>query len=289
MFPCEARARPIARPSAHEMVVPGPPSYDVLMPWPGGQLEDKVVLVSGGASDIGRATALRLAGGGAAVAIGDVSIDGAAAVAESVERAGGRAIGVQCDVRQEESVAAFVAQAVAAFGAVHAIDHNAAWSHPRLDTDAVGVDLGVWDRVIEITTRGALLLARHAIPVMAEGGGGSIVMISSGTSTIGESTRVAYGAAKAALNQLTRHLAVRYGREGIRANAIAPGFILTETASNLVPEDVQTRLAEANPMRRLGTPDDIARVVAFLCSDDAAYVNGQILHVDGGHQIAGMM
>ena len=94
---------------------------------------------------------------------------------------------------QREPVAAFVESAVAEFGGVDAIDHNAAWSHPRLDTDAVGVDLGVWERAIEITTRGALLLARHAIPVMTEGGGGSIVTISSGTSTVGESTRVAYG------------------------------------------------------------------------------------------------
>jgi NAD(P)-dependent dehydrogenase (short-subunit alcohol dehydrogenase family) len=268
------------------MVAPGRCSYDVPM---GGQLEGKVVLLSGGASDIGRATALRLAGSGAAVVVGDVSAEGAASVADDVEHAGGRAIGVPCDVRREESLVAFVERAVSAFGGIDAIDHNAAWSHPRLDTDAVGVDLGVWERAIEITTRGALLLARHAIPVMAASGGGSIVMISSGTSTIGESTRVAYGVAKAALNQLTRHLAVRYGRDGIRANAIAPGFILTETAAAQVPIDVQARLAEANPTRRLGTPDDIARVVAVLCSADAAYVNGQVLHVDGGHQIAGMM
>ena len=173
----------------------GPPT---MAPWRrGGQLDGKIVLVSGGASDIGRATALRLAGAGAAVVVGDVSIDGAASVAEEVEGAGGRAIGVLCDVRREESVAAFVERAVAEFGTVDAVDHNAAWSHPRLDTDAVGVDLGVWERAIEITTRGALLLARHAIPVMAAGGGGSIVTISSGTSTIGESTRVAYGVAKA--------------------------------------------------------------------------------------------
>jgi NAD(P)-dependent dehydrogenase (short-subunit alcohol dehydrogenase family) len=94
---------------------------------------------------------------------------------------------------------------------------------------------------------------------------------------------------KAALNQLTRHLAVRYGREGIRANAIAPGFIVTATAAANVPDDVQQRLAGANPLRRLGTPDDIARVVVFLCSDASGYLNGQVLHVDGGHQIAGMM
>jgi NAD(P)-dependent dehydrogenase (short-subunit alcohol dehydrogenase family) len=271
------------------MVAPGWPSYDGRMAPARGQLDGKIVLVSGGASDIGRATALRLAGAGAAVVVGDVSIDGAMSVAEEVEATGGRAIGLLCDVRREDSVVDFVQRAVSEFGTVDAVDHNAAWSHPRLDTDAVGVDLGVWQRAIEITTRGALLLARHAIPVMAAGGGGSIVAISSGTSTIGESTRVAYGVSKAALNQLTRHLAVRYGRDGIRANAIAPGFILTQTASTQVPADVQVRLAEANPTRRLGTPDDIARVVVFLCSDDAAYINGQVLHVDGGHQIAGMM
>jgi len=254
-----------------------------------GLLAGKVIVLSGGASDIGRATASSLAAEGAAVAIGDVGPDRAASVADAIEAEGGRAIGVECDVRDDQSVAELVARAVEAFGGVDAVDHNAAWSHPRLDTDAVDVDLGVWDRAIEITTRGALLLARHAVPAMATRGGGSIVTISSGTSTIGESTRVAYGVSKAALNQLTRHLAVRYGRDGIRANAIAPGFILTETAKTNVPADIQRRLAEANPMRRLGAPEDIARVVVFLCSDAASYVNGQVLHVDGGHQIAGMM
>ena len=254
-----------------------------------GQLDGKVVLLSGGASDIGLATALQLGAEGAAVVVGDVAAQGAESVAHEVAAAGGQALGVRCDVRSEASVAAFVERAVAEFGGVDCVDHNAAWSHPRLDTDAVGVDLGVWDRVIETTTRGALLLARCAIPVMAARGGGSIVTISSGTSTIGESTRVAYGVSKAALNQLTRHLATRYGRDGIRANAIAPGFILTATAAANVPADVQHRLAEANPTRRLGTPDDVARVVVFLCSDASAYVNGQVLHVDGGHQIAGMM
>jgi NAD(P)-dependent dehydrogenase (short-subunit alcohol dehydrogenase family) len=254
-----------------------------------GPLDGKVVLLSGGASDIGRATALHLAEEGAVVTVGDVSEEAASAVARDIAAAGGRALGLHCDVRDENSVAAFVGAAVEEFGGVDCVDHNAAWSHARLDTDAVGVDLGVWDRAIATTTRGALLLARHAIPVMAGRGGGSIVTISSGTSMIGESTRVAYGVSKAALNQLTRHLAVRYGRDGIRANAIAPGFILTATAAANVPADVQRRLAEANPTRRLGTPADIAHVVAFLCSEAAAYVNGQVLQVDGGHQIAGMM
>ena len=254
-----------------------------------GLLGGKVVLVSGGASDIGRATAGRLAEEGACVVVGDVAAHEAESAAAQIVAAGGKAIGARCDVRNEDSVAEFVARSVAEFGGVDCADHNAAWSHPRLDTDAVGVDLGVWDRALETTTRGALLLARHAVPRMAERGGGSIVTISSGTSTIGESTRVAYGVSKAALNQLTRHLAVRYGRDGIRANAIAPGFILTETAAANVPADVRQRLADANPTRRLGTPLDIADVVVFLCSDASRYVNGQVLHVDGGHQIAGMM
>ena len=137
-----------------------------------GQLDGKVVLLGGGASDIGRATARRLGAEGAAVVIGDVDAEGAVSVADEVSAAGGRAVGVHCDVRSEASVAAFVERAVTEFGGVDCVDHNAAWSHPRLDTDAVSVDLGVWDRVIETTTRGALLLARSAIPVMAARGAG---------------------------------------------------------------------------------------------------------------------
>jgi NAD(P)-dependent dehydrogenase (short-subunit alcohol dehydrogenase family) len=253
------------------------------------QLDDKVVLLSGGASDIGRATALRLAEEGASVVIGDVATDRAEEVAREVVEAGGRAVAARCDVRHEESVRAFIERALAEFGGIDCVDHNASWSHPRLDTDAGEIDLGVWTRVLETNTRGALLLARHAIPHMTARGGGSIVNISSGTSTIGESTRVAYGVSKAALNQLTRHLATRYGRDGIRANAIAPGFILTQTAAANVPKETQDRLTAANPTRRLGRPDDIAHVVVFLCSEAAAYVNGQVIHVDGGHQIAGIM
>ena len=254
-----------------------------------GQLDDKVVLLSGGASGIGHATAVLLSKEGARVAIGDVDFERAEQIAREITESGGEALAVRCDVRSEDSVRTFVDVASGTFGGIDCLDHNAAWSHPRLDTDAVDVDLGIWGRVLDTNARGALLLARHVIPNMIERGGGSIVNISSGTSTIGESTRVAYGVSKAAIDQLTRHLATRYGRDGIRANAIAPGFILTDTAASHVPDDVKARLATSNPTGRLGRPDDIAKVVVFLLSDAAAYINGQLLHVDGGHQIAGMM
>lgn len=254
-----------------------------------GHLDNKVAPLSGGGSGIGRVTALTLAREGASVAIGDVDLDIALAAASLVTDAGGAAIAVHCDVRSEASVVSFVSRGATEFGGIDGVDHNASWTHPRLDTDAGDVDLGVWSRVLETNTRGALLLARHAIPFMTERGGGSIVNISSGTGDIGESTRVAYGVSKAAINQLTRHLASRYGRDGIRSNAIAPGFILTDTAEANVPEDVQLRLANGNPMRRAGRPEDIANAVVFLLSDASSYINGQVLHVDGGHQIAGMM
>jgi NAD(P)-dependent dehydrogenase (short-subunit alcohol dehydrogenase family) len=254
-----------------------------------GQLDNKVVLLSGGASDIGRATAKKVAAAGAHVLIGDVAMGGANDTADQITASGGSAVAAYCDVREQESIAAFVALAVKKFGGVDVLDHNAAWSHPRLDTDAGSVDLDVWNRVLETNTRGALLLARRAIPEMIQRGGGSIINISSGTGDIGESTRVAYGVSKAAVNQLTRHLASRYGRDGIRTNAIAPGLILTDTALANVHQDIMDRLTSSNPSRRLGTPDDIANVVVFLASDAAAYINGQVIHVDGGHQIAGMM
>ena len=142
---------------------------------------------------------------------------------------------------------------------------------------------------METNTRGALLLARHAIPHMIERGGGSIVNISSGTSTIGESTRVAYGVSKAAINQLTRHLATRYGPTASGPTPSPRASSSPRRPETQVPDDIKDRLAASNPTRRLGRPDDIARVVVFLCSDAASYVNGQLLHVDGGHQIAGIM
>jgi NAD(P)-dependent dehydrogenase (short-subunit alcohol dehydrogenase family) len=255
-----------------------------------GQLDGKVVLVSGGASDIGRATALRLAAQeGAAVVIGRRALEGAGRWPRRSPAPGG-AHRPLCDVRSEESVAAFVERAVAEFGtASTAVDHNAAWSHPapryrRRRRRPRRLGPGHRDHDARRIAPGAPRHPRH--------GGGRRGVHRHHLVGNEHHRRVDPGGLRrvqGGLNQLTRHLATRYGRDGIRANAIAPGFILTETAETQVPEDI--RRAWPRPTRPAASvaPDDIARVVVFLCSDAAAYVNGQVLHVDGGHQIAGMM
>ena len=254
-----------------------------------GLLEGKVALISGGAFGIGRATSLAMAREGASVIIGDLYENKAQDVADMITANGGQAKATHLDVGDDDSVAAMVAFAVHHFGGVDCVDHNAAKTDFTRDLDAVNVDLDTWDDVHRVVEKGALHLARHSIPIMIERGGGAIVNISSGSSTIGERSRVAYGASKAGLEQLTRHLANRYGSEGIRTNTIAPGFIATDSAERGIPDALRNVLAAQNPLRRLGTPDDIAKVVVFLLSDMASYINGQVLHVDGGTMIAGVL
>jgi len=257
------------------------------MPVPSpGALDGRVAIVTGAARGIGAATATHLALLGARVAVTDKDGDGARSVAEALVGSGYDAVGLPCDVSDPGQVAGMVAEVDRHFGAVDLLDHNAAWTDFRTDLGAEDVDLDTWDRVLRTNATGGLVLVREVLPRMRARGGGSIVLISSGSASIGEHRRIAYGVSKAAVEQLGRHVAARYGRDGIRCNVVAPGFILTETAARGVPEAGRARLAEQNPLGRLGTPEDIARVVGFLLSDSAGFVNGQVLRVDGGLTIA---
>jgi NAD(P)-dependent dehydrogenase (short-subunit alcohol dehydrogenase family) len=251
-----------------------------------GSLDGKIALVTGAARGIGAATARHLCRLGARVAVTDRDSDGARALAEELVGDGHDALGLACDVSDAVAVADAVARTVDRFGGIDLLDHNAAWTDFRTDLDAEEVDLGTWDRVLATNATGGLHLIRATLPLMRARGGGAVVLISSGSASIGEHRRIAYGVSKAAVEQLSRHVAARYGRDGIRCNVIAPGFILTETAARGVPEAGRERLAEQNPLGRLGTPDDIAFVVGFLLSDRAAFVNGQVLRVDGGLTIS---
>jgi NAD(P)-dependent dehydrogenase (short-subunit alcohol dehydrogenase family) len=246
-------------------------------------LKNKVVIVAGGATGIGKATALRLAEHAAKVVVGDVNASGAEAVAAEIRKAGGTALPVPFDISDDGSVAELIQAAVSAYGGLDAIHVNAAdLSLCARDTDAVALDLELFDRTIAINLRGHLLCTRHAVPELLKRGGGAIVYTSSGAAFAGEPERVSYAISKAGINALMRHVASRWGKENIRANAIAPGLVLTEGAKANIPPEVRAMMIEAGRSPRLGEPEDIAAMAVYLMSDDAFWINAQVIGVDGG-------
>lgn len=252
---------------------------------PGGKLEGRVAIVTGAASGIGRATASALARAGAAVLIADLQGESAEAAAQEIQAEGGVARSQQTDVGEEASVIEMVEVACSHFGRLDILHNNAADSDPSLmarDLEIIDMDTEVWDRAQRVNLRGPMLGCKHAIPRMLEQGGGVIVNTSSAAALVGDVARPAYGASKAGLDALTRYVATLYGKRGIRCNSIAPGVIATPAlAANVPPE--QLAVYERNHLSpRLGSPADIARVVVFLASEDAAFITGQTLCVDGG-------
>jgi NAD(P)-dependent dehydrogenase (short-subunit alcohol dehydrogenase family) len=251
-------------------------------------LTDKVVVIAGGGSGIGAATAVRLGEEGAQVVVGDLAADNAQAVAAGIRDAGGRAISAEFDISIDESVGALMASAVDAFGGVDLLHANAADMTEAAilsDTDAVDVDLGVFDRTIAVNLRGFLLCTRHAIPRMLERGGGAIVYTSSATAHVGEPQRPSYGISKSGINALMRHVSARWGREGIRANCVAPGMVLSKTLLEHSDEEFREFALGLGRVDRLGEPEDIAAAVAFLMSDDASWITAQVISVDGGSTV----
>ncbi len=245
-------------------------------------LKDKVAVIAGGGSGIGAATARRLAEEGARVVVGDINAGNAAAVARQIGEGGGQAIGVQFDISDDASVAALVAAAVETYGGLDLMHANAAdLGVVHRDLDAVSVPLEVFDRTIAVNLRGHLLCTRHAVPELLKRGGGAIIYTSSAASFLGEPERVAYGVSKSGINALMRNVASRWGKQGIRANALAPGLVLTEAVAQ-APEQLKDMALTQTRSPRLGSPNDIAALVAFLASDDGAWINGQVLSIDGG-------
>lgn len=248
-------------------------------------LTGQAILMAGGAGGIGSATSLRLGAEGAQVAVGDLDGRAAEAVASQITEAGGRAFGFALDIGDEDSVSSAVRSAVEAFGRLDGVHVNAADLSPATlggDTDATTIDLDAFDRTIRTDLRGHLLCTRHAVPALLATGGGALVYTSSAAAFVGERERPAYAMAKSGINALVRHVASKWGKKGIRANAVAPGLVLTETIQQALEPSFREMALKGSRSPRLGRPEDIAAMVAFLLSTDAEWVNGQVLSVDGG-------
>lgn len=250
-----------------------------------GALDGKVAIVTGAASGIGECVARTLAGRGAAVVVADLNEKGAEAVAGSITGDGGTAAGFGVDVSVEEQVAAVVQHAVDRFGGLDIMHNNAADTRAEVigrDGTVDSMEVSVWDQTMAVNLRGTMLGCKHAIPRLLERGGGVIVNTSSNSGLSGDLSRTAYGASKAGINALTMYVATQYGMQGIRCNAVSPGLVMTPAAERNLTGEAREIFRLNHLTERFGVPEDIARAVAFLASEEASFINGQVLCVDGG-------
>lgn len=249
------------------------------------RLKDKAIMVIGSGSGIGAATVKQLASEGARVCVADINLEAAQRVAEEVRDSGGEAHAVYIDIAEEGVVNRAFSEAVTALGGLDGVHVNAADLRVIFeDSDALAEDLAVFDRTLQVNLRGHLLCTRAALPHLLSRGQGAIVYTSSGAADSGDSTRPAYAAAKSGLNALMRHVAARWGREGITANCVAPGFVYTPEmqASGQVPQELLDGFQAHTPSTRLGRVEDIAAMVCLLLSEEARWINGQVYNVNGG-------
>jgi NAD(P)-dependent dehydrogenase (short-subunit alcohol dehydrogenase family) len=247
-----------------------------------GRLEGRTALITGAASGIGRQAALLFAAEGAAVLIADR--DGAAGdgVAAEIAGAGGSARSVACDVSKSDDVAAAVAEAERAFGALHVVFNNAG-IFPDADGSPVDTDEAVWEQVMSVNLKGVFLGCKHGIPALLRAGGGSIINTASFVAVVGAATsQIAYTASKGGVLAMTREIAVEYARQGIRANALCPGPVNTPLLEELLADPAaRARRLVHVPMGRLAEASEIAQAALYLASDESSYVSGSTFMVDG--------
>ncbi|MEX0799917.1 MAG: SDR family oxidoreductase [Dehalococcoidia bacterium] len=245
-----------------------------------GRLDGKATAITGAASGIGRATALLFAREGAAVAVLDCNEEGGRETVARVEKEGGRAVFLACDVSREEDIESALAATIEQFGGLNVLVNNAGIV---LMANATNTTVEQWDRVHAINLRGVFLGCKHAIPQMQKQGGGAIVNTASIGALVAVPVHAAYDTAKAGVLGLTRQLAVDHGPDNIRVNCVCP----TATDTPLVRgaganDEALAALARMHPLRRVAQPEDIAHAILFLASDEASCVTGVALPVDAG-------
>lgn len=246
----------------------------------GMRFSDRVLLVTGGGSGIGRAVCVAAAADGARVVVVDLHADRAAQVAAAIQAGGTEALALTADVSDGAAVQAMATAALDHFGRVDVVVNNAGMA---AGDDILTFDEATWDLNLNVVLKSVFLVCKALLPQMLDRGAGAIVNVSSvnGQFAVGEE---AYGAAKAGMLNLTQNMALKYGPRGVRVNAVAPGTIRTPIWSDVVKKvpDIFDRLAKLYPLGRVGEPEDVARAILFLASDEAAWITGQTLSVDGG-------
>jgi 2-hydroxycyclohexanecarboxyl-CoA dehydrogenase len=243
-----------------------------------GKLQDKIAIVTGGGQGIGRGIATKLAAEGATVAVADINESTAKETAAAL---GGGAIGIPTDVTSRESVAALVRQVHEAFGWIDVLVNNAGWDKVGPFTDSDPAD---WDKIMHINLYGVLHTCHAVLPIMAAQGHGKVVNIASDAGRVGSSGEAVYSAAKGGIIAFTKTIAREMARQQINVNCVCPGPTDTALFASVGGDNPKLRdaLIRSIPFRRLGQPEDLANVVAFLASDEAGYVTGQTISVSGG-------
>jgi NAD(P)-dependent dehydrogenase (short-subunit alcohol dehydrogenase family) len=247
------------------------------------RLEGKVIAIAGGAGGIGTAVSHRLASEGAAVVVGDINIEDAQRVAASIASAGGKATAFQLSLGDEASVAELMATTVRTYDGLDGFHCNAVDTTWRAeDDDILTMDINAYEQMMRVNTGGYMVCTRHAVPEMLKRGGGAMLYTSSGAAYVGDGTRPVYAMGKSAVHALSRYVATRWGKQGIRSNVISPGLILHDAVrARVSPASVESALQRTRTPR-LGEPGDIAAMAALLLSNDGAFVTGQVICVDGG-------
>jgi len=242
------------------------------------RFKDRVVLVTGGGGGIGRTIALLFAGEGAHIVIGDLNVAGGEETVEMIRQKGGQAVFVEANVTRFEDAEKMVAQAVENWGRLDVLINNAGVTRDGLLLRMSEED---WDLVLDINLKGAFLCTKAAIKVMLKQRSGAIVNIASVVGRMGQAGQANYAASKGGLIALTKSVAKEVAGRNIRVNAVAPGFIETQM-THVLSDEVKKAWLERIPLNRAGTMEDVAKGVAFLASDDASYLTGQTIGIDGG-------
>ncbi len=252
------------------------------------RLKDKVALVTGAGAGIGRAVSLVFAREGASVATSDISLASSQDTARMIEELGGRALALRCDVSNAEDAERMVYEAAAEFGRLDIVVNSAGISARNALPEGASPE-AVWDKVIDVNLKGTYLVCWYALPEMEKSGGGSIINLASIMGLVGYPVGIGggfnpYPPSKGGVVQFTRTLAVDSARKNIRVNCLCPGFVSTNFTRALTDDpDTNALLEGLHPMGRLGRPEEIASVALYLASDDASYVTGAALTVDGGY------